>query len=131
MTGLNAGVQGGMTGKKANAWTAAGDAALQARTGDSKAKSGWLNAIQKSATQAQLSRSARKLNLTDETLASAKQNMIDMQGLASEAQRKWEYGLQSGHFYDFDGNEITVNTGKTYIALCPDDDFPFVGISAE
>ena len=34
-------------------------------------------------------------------------------------------------FYDFDGNEITVNTGKTYIALCPDDDFPFVGIIAE
>ena len=34
-------------------------------------------------------------------------------------------------FYDFDGNEITVNVGKTYIALCPDDDFPFVGISAE
>lgn len=34
-------------------------------------------------------------------------------------------------FYDFDGNEITVNTGKTYIALCPDDDFPYVGISAE
>ena len=26
-------------------------------------------------------------------------------------------------FYDLDGNEITVNTGKTYIALCPDDDF--------
>lgn len=34
-------------------------------------------------------------------------------------------------FYDFDGNEITVNTGKTYIALCPDDDFPYVGIIAE
>lgn len=34
-------------------------------------------------------------------------------------------------YYDFDGNEITINTGKTYIALCPDDDFPFVGIIAE
>ena len=34
-------------------------------------------------------------------------------------------------YYDFDGNEITINTGKTYIALCPDDDFPYVGIIAE
>ena len=51
-TGANAGFQGGMTGKKANVWSAAGDAALQARTGDSKAKSGLLNAIQASATKA-------------------------------------------------------------------------------
>ena len=34
-------------------------------------------------------------------------------------------------FYDFDGNEITINTGKTYIALVPDDDFPKVAITAE
>lgn len=34
-------------------------------------------------------------------------------------------------YYDFDGNEITINTGKTYIALCPDDDFPYVAITAE
>ncbi len=34
-------------------------------------------------------------------------------------------------YYDFDGNEITLNTGKTYIALCPDDDFQYVGIVAE
>ena len=34
-------------------------------------------------------------------------------------------------YYDFDGNEITLNVGKTYIALCPDDDFPRVGIIAE
>ena len=34
-------------------------------------------------------------------------------------------------YYDFDGNEITINTGKTYIALCPDDDFSYVGIVAE
>ena len=26
---------------------------------------------------------------------------------------------------------ITINTGKTYIALCPDDDFQYVGIIAE
>lgn len=34
-------------------------------------------------------------------------------------------------FYDFEGNEITINTGKTYIGLIPDDDFNYVGISAE
>ena len=34
-------------------------------------------------------------------------------------------------YYDFDGNEITINTGKTYIALCPDDDAQYIGISAE
>ena len=34
-------------------------------------------------------------------------------------------------YYDFDGNEITVNVGKTYIALCPDDDAPYIGIIAE
>lgn len=116
MTGLNAGWQGGMTGKKASAWSAAGDAALQARTGDSKAKSGWLNAIQASASKAQLSRSARKLNLTDETIADAKQNMIDMQGLASEAQRKWEYGLQAGTFTDFDGNPITMEEAENLVS---------------
>lgn len=116
MTGLNAGFQGGMSGKKANVWTAAGDAAIQARTGDSKAKSGILNAIQTSATKAQLSSSARKLNLTDDTLAAAKQNMIDMQGLAAEAERLWDYGLASGHFYDFDGNEITMEEADNLVA---------------
>ena len=34
-------------------------------------------------------------------------------------------------YYDFDGNEITVNTGKTYIGLVADDDFSYVGILAE
>ena len=116
VTGANAGFQGGMTGKKASAWTVAGDAALQARTGDSKAKSGMLNAIQASATKAQLSRAARKLNLSDDTLAAAKQNMIDMQGMASEAERKWEYGLQTGVFTDFDGNVISMEEADNLVA---------------
>ena len=34
-------------------------------------------------------------------------------------------------FYDMDGNEIKVNTGKTYIALCPDDDVQDIEIIAE
>ena len=34
-------------------------------------------------------------------------------------------------YYDFDGNEITINTGKTYIALCPSDDAQYIGIIAE
>ena len=45
----------------------------------------------------------------------------------------WEKLSENGitRYYDFDGNEITINTGKTYIALCPSDDFPYVGIIAE
>lgn len=31
-------------------------------------------------------------------------------------------------YYTMDGQEITINTGKTYIALCPDDDFPKIKI---
>lgn len=34
-------------------------------------------------------------------------------------------------YYDFEGNEITVNTGKTYICLVPDDSFSKVAITAE
>ena len=34
-------------------------------------------------------------------------------------------------YYDFAGNEITLNTGKTYICLVPDDDFKYVAITAE
>ncbi len=29
--------------------------------------------------------------------------------------------LSPTHYYDLDGNEITLNTGKTYVALVPDD----------
>lgn len=31
-------------------------------------------------------------------------------------------------YFGLDGQEITLNTGKTYIALCPDDDFPNIKI---
>lgn len=106
-TGINTGWQGGMTGKKASAWSTAGDAALQSRTGDSKAKSGILNAVQKSATQAQLRRSARKLNLNDDTLAKAKDNMIAMQALAAEAEHRFQAGMTTGDFTDLQGNSIT------------------------
>jgi len=32
------------------------------------------------------------------------------------------------HFYDLEGNEIKINTGKTYIAIVPEEDFPNVEI---
>ncbi len=115
-TGASAGFQGGATGKKANVWSAAGDAALQARTGDSKAKSGVLAAMQSSASKAQLAREGRKLNLTSETIDAAKQNMLEMQGLAGEAQRNWEYGLQTGDFKDLNGNTITMDEAADLVA---------------
>lgn len=112
-TGLNAGFQGGMAGKKASAWRAGGDAAKQARTGDEKARSGVLNAIQSSASKAQLAREGRKLNLTDETISAAKDNMINMQGLAAEAQRNWDYGVQTGQFRDLQGNLLVDDANGT------------------
>ncbi len=108
-TGLNAGWQGGMTGKKADAFRAAGDAAKQARTGNDKAKSGFLNSMQEKATHAQLSRSAAKLNLSLDTIDSAKDNMIKTQEMAAQAQRNYQTGLQTGHFFDLNGTEIDMS----------------------
>lgn len=113
ITGMGAGVQGGMTGKKAGAWRAGGDAAIQARTGDSKAKSGILAAMQASATKAQLAREGRKLNLTDDTISAAKDNMLNMQGLAAEAQRNWDVGLHTGQFRDLQGNLLVDDANGT------------------
>jgi hypothetical protein len=115
-TGAATGFQGGMTGKKANAWSAAGDAALQARTGDSKAKSGMLAAMQASASKAQLHREGRKLGLTDATIESAKQNMLDMQALAGQAERNWQVGIQTGTFRDLDGNIISMEEASDLVA---------------
>ena len=115
-TGAATGFQGGMTGKKANAWSAAGDAALQARTGDSKAKSGMLAAMQASASKAQLHREGRKLGLTDATIESAKQNMLDMQALAGQAERNWQVGIQTGTFKDLDGNIISMEEASNLVA---------------
>ena len=106
-TGASAGWQGGMTGKKANAWSVAGDAALQARTGDSKAKSGVLASMQRNASKAQLSSSARKLNITNDTIEQAKQNMLEMQAIAAEAERNWNYGIQTQKFFDLEGNRLS------------------------
>jgi len=114
--GASAGFQGGMTGKKSSAWTAGGDAAIQGRTGDPKAKSGILAALQMSSSKAQLAREGRKLNLTDATLAEAKQNMIDMQGLAAEAQRNWEVGLHTGNFVDLSGRPISMEEASNIVA---------------
>lgn len=112
-TGASAGFQGGMTGKKAGAWRAGGDAAIQARTGNDKAKSGILAAMQTSATKAQLAREGRKLNLTDETVSAAKDNMISMQGLAAEAQRNWDVGLHTGQFRDLQGNLLADDANSS------------------
>lgn len=115
-TGVSNGVQSGMTGKKANVWSAAGDAALQARTGDPKAKSGILAAMQSAASKSQLNSSARKLNITSDTIEEAKQNMLEMQGLAGEAKKNWEYGIQTGIFKDLNGNDITMEEASDLVA---------------
>lgn len=116
-TGASSGFQSGMTGKKASAWSAGRDAALQARTGDPKAKGGILNAMQAAATKAQLNREGRKLNITDDSLAEAKQNMLDMQAMASEAERNWQVGLHGiDKFRNLDGEEITREEAADLVA---------------
>lgn len=42
----------------------------------------------------------------------------------------WDKLSETGitHYYDLEGNEITLNTGKTYIALVPDDDWDSLGL---
>lgn len=111
-SGASAGIQGGMTGKKASAWRTAGDTALQARTGDPKAKSGILAALQSSATKAQLSAAGKKLNISDATADQAKSNMIEMKGLATEARDNWTAGNQTGHYVDLMGNDVTEEKAR-------------------
>jgi len=114
--GAAAGIDGAKTGKKANIWGAAGDAALQGRTGDPKAKSGILAAMQSATSRAQLHREGRKLGLTDATIESAKQNMLDMQALAGQAERNWQVGIQTGTFRDLDGNIISMEEASDLVA---------------
>lgn len=112
VSGLSTGYQGGMTGKKAGTWRTAGDAAMQARTGDSKAKSGILAALQSSATQAQLSASGRRINISDATADQAKSNMIEMKGLATEARDNWTRGNTTGHYVDLEGNAVSEEKAR-------------------
>lgn len=113
VTGASVGFQSGLAGKKSNAWQAAGDASLQARTADPHAKSGVLAALQASATKSQLSREARKLNLTDDTLKEAKENMIYMQGLAAKAEDNLRYGESTGIFRDLEGHILEDDENGT------------------
>ncbi len=87
--GASNGYQAGLSGKQNTGWRAGGDAAIQARLGDPKAKSGIINVIQTSASQFHGKRSASKLNLTQDTLDKAKQNMIGAKETATRSE--WAY----------------------------------------
>lgn len=89
LAGMAAGYQGAASGKGSNAWKTAGDTALQARLGDKNAKSGVLASLQTKAANAQMKSQAAKLNLTDESLAAAKNNMLALQEQATQAE--WNY----------------------------------------
>jgi len=39
-----------------------------------------------------------------------------MQSLAGEAQRNWEYGLQTGDYKDLDGNSISMEEAANLVA---------------
>ncbi len=89
IAGMSAGYNGAASGKPSNAWRSAGDAAIQARLGDKNAKSGVLAALQSKATNAQMRSQAAKLNLTEQTVAAAKDNMLAAQAAATQAE--WDY----------------------------------------
>lgn len=104
MVGMAAGYQGAQSGKPSNAWQAGGDAAIQARLGDKNAKSGVLATLQTKATNAQMKSAAAKLNLTDSTISTAKDNWLAAQAEATQAE--WNYrdliarGPQNGESQD-------------------------------
>lgn len=89
VAGMTAGYQGAVSGKAANVWQAGGDAAIQARLGDKNAKSGVLASLQTKASNAQMRSAAAKLNLTDSTVAAAKDNWLNAQAAATQAE--WDY----------------------------------------
>lgn len=89
LTGMAAGYQGAASGKPSNAWQAAGDAAIQARLGDKNAKSGVLASLQTKASNAQMKSAASKLNLTESTISASKDNWLNAQAEATQAE--WEY----------------------------------------
>lgn len=104
MAGMAAGYNGAASGKPANAWQTAGDAAIQARLGDKNAKSGVLATLQSKASNAQMKAQASKLNLTESTIATAKDNWLAAQADATQAE--WDYrdlisqGPQAGETQD-------------------------------
>lgn len=89
IAGMSAGYNGAVSGKPSNAWRTAGDAAIQARLGDKNAKSGVLASLQSKATNAQMRSQAAKLNLTEQTISTAKDNMLAAQAAATQAE--WDY----------------------------------------
>lgn len=102
--GVSTGYNAGSQGKKASAWRAAGDAAVQARTGDSKAKSGILAQLQTKANEAQLKDRAKKYGVTEDTLKQAKGNMLSAASDAADASDKYERAMTIGIFDHVDGS---------------------------
>lgn len=107
LTGMSAGYQGAASGKPSNAWKTAGDAAIKARLGDKDAKSGLAAYLQRSATNSQMKREAAKLNLTSDSINTAKKNMIDAQNATSLAEFEYQKLLHTdpgtyGGNYDAD-----------------------------
>ena len=112
VAGMTAGYQGAVSGKPSNAWSTAGDAALQARVGDPKAKSGLLATLQTKAANSQMKAQAAKLGLTSENIDTAKQNMIQAQTEATNAEWRYREILQGG-VAAFGGNDTAFNNART------------------
>lgn len=87
--GMVSGYEGAASGKGSKAWQAGGDAAIQARLGDSKAKSGMAAALQRKMSNAQMKAQAKKLNLTKANVDAAQSNWLAAQAAATEAE--WAY----------------------------------------
>lgn len=86
LTGGAAGGAAGAQGKKGGGYRAGADAALQAKTGDPKAKSGMLNKLQQAAAAKQARQAASRIGITEDALDIAQSDMIKKKRDATDAE---------------------------------------------
>ena len=96
MAGASAGYQGGVAGKKSNAWKMGGDAAIQARTGDSHAKSGIVAALSSATARAQGRRQAARYGITEESLAVADMDVKSKEAYAQMKEMEYNEAVNNG-----------------------------------
>lgn len=96
VAGGAAGYEGGLAGKKSNAWRAGGNAAVQARKGDPNAKSGIMAALSSATGHAQGRRMAAKYGITEESLAIGDMDVKSKAAFAQEKEMQYTELVNSG-----------------------------------
>ncbi len=108
ITGASAGSAAGAQGKSVSGYRTGADAAIQARTGDNKAKSGIIAKAQQAAVAGQARREAGRIGINEQSLELAKSDMISKQTLATNSEYNYrEIMLQESQFSDADRTNNT------------------------